>query len=269
MIAFPNCKINLGLHILQKRPDGFHDIETVFHPIKLNDVLEIIQSEQSTSLKITGIAIDGPSNTNICMKAYELLAARFPRLPPAEIHLHKHIPAGAGLGGGSSDGSFTLLLLNRKFGLGLSQDQLMAFALKLGSDCPFFILNQTSIARGRGELLEPLPNDLSVYRFLLVNPQIHVSTASAFAGIKPDNARVPLKAIIEGGIDGWRGLLKNDFEDNIFKQHPEIAQIKQKLYESGAVYASMSGSGSTVYGIFRKQDTVVIDFPTHYFVAEG
>lgn len=268
MIVFPNCKINLGLHILQKRADGFHDLETVFYPVALQDALEIVQDNSSAQIQFTtsGVTIDSSAEQNICFKAYQLLKNDFPELPSVKMHLHKIIPSGAGLGGGSSDGAFTLTLLNRKFNLGLNEKQLIDYASQLGSDCPFFIKNKPCFATGRGEKLEEIELDLSSYKIVLVNPKIHVHTGQAFSKITPSDQRTSIKEIVEGPIDQWRDALKNDFEESIFLEYPEIKMIKEKLYLQGATYASMSGSGSTVYGLFEKQRDLEFDFPSSYFI---
>jgi 4-diphosphocytidyl-2-C-methyl-D-erythritol kinase len=199
------------------------------------------------------------------VKAYRLLKKDFPDLPPINMHLHKVIPLGAGLGGGSSDGAFTLVLLNNKFNLGLSEDQLINYALQLGSDCPFFIKNKPCYAIGRGEKLEEIEIDLTDYTIVLVNPAIHINTAQAFSMITPFAERANIREIIQRPVELWKDVLRNDFEEAIFSLHPEIKDIKQKLYKQGAVYASMSGSGSTVYGLFEKNAPLHFDFPEHYF----
>lgn len=269
MIVFPNCKINLGLHILRKRADGFHDLETVFYPITLQDALEIVQNSSPSSdiqLTTSGLKIDSSNEENICFKAYRLLEKDFPDLPSIKMHLHKVIPSGAGLGGGSSDGAFTLTLLNKKFNLGLNEDQLIDYALRLGSDCPFFIKNKPCYATGRGEKLEDIELNLSNYKIVLVNPGIHVHTGKAFSKITPSDKRTSIKEIIQQPVETWKNVLKNDFEESVFTDHSEIKTIKEKLYHQGAVYASMSGSGSSVYGIFDKNAQLRFDFPSHYFL---
>ncbi|TAG12224.1 MAG: 4-(cytidine 5'-diphospho)-2-C-methyl-D-erythritol kinase [Sphingobacteriia bacterium] len=262
MISFPNCKINLGLNIIGKRADGYHDLETVFYPLQLTDALEIIRADatdlspQSTPVFSTsGLPIPGDQNNNLCIKAYQLLKKDFPALAPIKIHLHKAIPMGAGLGGGSADASFTLQLLNKKFNLNLSEKKQIEYAAELGSDCPFFVINQPSIAKGRGEILSPLTLNLSAYNFVLVHPGIHISTKWAFEQIKPFRQNPPIQEIIETPIQNWKSTLFNDFEAPIAAAFPEINTIKNKLYETGAVYASMSGSGSTVFGIYQKDIT--------------
>lgn len=272
MIIYPNSKINLGLHILQKRTDGFHNLETIFYPLPLQDALEIIQhpSYHSSEIEFTtsGLPIDADNENNICVKAFQLLKKDFPQLPSVKMHLHKVIPAGAGLGGGSSDGAFTLLLVNEKFNLGLSEAQLINYASQLGSDCPFFIKNKPCFASGRGEILEAIDLNLSNCKIVLVNPSIHINTAWAFSQIKSNQERISLKEIIRSPVKDWKDVLKNDFEEAVFQKFPEIKTIKENLYQQGAVYASMSGSGSTVYGFFEKNILVRSSFPGHYFIKE-
>lgn len=268
MIVFPNCKINLGLHILRKRDDGFHDLETVFHPLPVHDALEVITAP-ATAFSQSGIPIPGDAPDNLCMRAYGLLKADFPDLPAVRMHLHKVVPTGAGLGGGSADGAFTLTLLNSKYNLGLDADRLEAYAARLGSDCPFFIRNQTSLATGRGEVLEPFALDLRGYDFLLVHPGIHVNTGWAFGELAPGPPAVPLDAIDWKDVSSWKGRLTNDFEAPVFTKHSEIAAIRARLYEAGAVYASMSGSGSAVFGIFTSGTVPELKWKEGYFVRKG
>lgn len=266
MIAFPNCKINLGLSIVAKRADGYHELETVFYPVGLQDMVELIHSnEPDTSVQFThtGLAIPGDASQNLCIKAYELLKKDFPNLPKVKIHLHKHIPMGAGLGGGSSDGTAVLSLLNTQFNLGLHTHQLIDYAAQLGSDCPFFVHNTACLATGRGEILQPIALDLSNYQFVLVHPGIHVSTAWAFGQLYPHTKSTPIAEIITQPIETWRNVLVNDFEAPLFEAHPLLANIKAQLYQQGAVYASMSGSGSSLFGIFPKTTSLSIqDFDT-------
>ncbi|MFL5808553.1 MAG: 4-(cytidine 5'-diphospho)-2-C-methyl-D-erythritol kinase [Flavisolibacter sp.] len=269
MVVFPNSKINLGLQILRKRNDGFHDLDTVFYPVPLQDALEIIQLPnrlQKSVFSTSGKEIEGDKNENICLKAYDLLKKNFSELPGVRMHLHKTIPSGAGLGGGSADGAFTLLLLNKKFKLGLSEQMLLEYALQLGSDCPFFIKNKPCFARGRGEDMEEINLDLSTYTIVLVNPGIHVSTKLAFSMVQSSDRRNPVREIINQPVLSWKDVLKNDFEESVFSAYPEIGKIKEVMYESGAVYASMTGSGSTVYGLFEKNTELSFNFPSHYFV---
>jgi 4-diphosphocytidyl-2-C-methyl-D-erythritol kinase len=272
MLVFPNCKINLGLRILRKRSDNFHELETVFYPVPLRDALEVIKQPSATSSSITfsasgNIATVDP-NQNICVKAYNLLQKDFPHLGAIAMHLHKNIPMGAGLGGGSADGAFALQLLNTVFSLGLSTNQLMDYALQLGSDCPFFIYNQPCFATGRGEYLTPVTIDLSGFNMIIINPGIHISTATAFSQLHPSIPEKSVQQIVKQPIHTWKDELINDFEQPIFEQYPEINSIKTTLYQQGAVYASMSGSGSTVYGIFDKAATSLLTFPSHYFIKK-
>ncbi len=272
MISFPNCKINLGLNIIAKRADGFHDLETVFYPIAIKDVLEIVQQQHETTdleFASSGLQIDGDTGDNLCIKAYRLLKKDFPQLPAIKMHLHKSIPMGAGLGGGSADGAFTLKLLNQKFKLNLSNDQLINYSLQLGSDCPFFILNQPCYAEGRGEKLQPINLDLSAYQFLIINPGIHINTGWAFSQIQPKKPAQTVKEIINQPIETWESELMNDFEEPVFQSHPEIKAIKENLYAQGGVYASMTGSGSTVFGIFKKaRDLSALSYPSYkVFIA--
>jgi len=267
MVVFPNAKINLGLTVLNKRDDGYHNLETVFLPILIKDILEIIPSDKF-EFNVSGILIDTKPEENICIKAYQLLKKDFHGLPSVKIHLHKAIPTGAGLGGGSADGAFILKLLNKIFELNLSTNQLINYALQLGSDCPFFIYNTPCIASGRGEVLEKIDLDLSAYKIIAINPGIHISTGWAFTQLSSALAAKSIKDIIHQPINTWKDQLKNDFEEPVFKQHPEIESIKDELYNKGAIYASMSGSGSSVYGIFKKEETVNLSFPEKYFVKE-
>lgn len=253
MVFFPNCKINLGLTILRRRADGYHDLDTGFYPLPLRDVLEVLPSaDGELHFTPSGLAIPGDPGGNLCLKAYHLLKTDFPDLPPVDIHLYKHIPMGAGLGGGSSDGAFMLVALNRLFGLGLGNDRLLAYAARLGSDCPFFILNRPCLGAGRGEQLQPLALDLSGYSFALVHPGVHISTAWAFSACTPRPDAKPVEAVLCEPIERWAGLLVNDFEAPILAAHPPLRLIKDALYAEGAIYASMTGSGSSFFGIFRK-----------------
>jgi 4-diphosphocytidyl-2-C-methyl-D-erythritol kinase len=251
MIQFPNCKINLGLSILAKRADGYHELETVFYPIAVSDALEILPSDNLT-LTQTGIAVPGDPDQNLCLKAYHLLKIDFPHLPTVQMHLHKNIPMGAGLGGGSSDGTNALVILNQQFSLGLNDNQLIDYASQLGSDCPFFVYNKACHATGRGEILNPIALDLSNYQFLLVHPGKHIATAWAFQQLTPNTKSESIQSIIQKPMTEWKDLLMNDFEAPVFKAEPTLSNIKVQLYQLGAIYASMSGSGSSLYGIFPK-----------------
>jgi 4-diphosphocytidyl-2-C-methyl-D-erythritol kinase len=264
MVTFPNCKINLGLNILQKREDGFHDIETIFFPIPFTDILELISSENKTELINTGICI-AESESNLCLQAFQLLKKDFPELPEIKIHLHKAIPLGAGLGGGSADAAFTLLLLNEKYDLNISEKILFAYALLLGSDCPFFLLNKPCLASKRGEEMETINLSLSSYKILLINPGIHVNTKVIFQQITPEIPSKSIKEIIQQPIETWKNDLKNDFEEIVFLKHPEIKKIKENLYNHKAVYASMTGTGSTVFGIFNINEEINYPVEKEYF----
>ena len=283
MIVFPNAKINLGLSVISKRSDGFHELQTVFFPVPVRDVLEIVSGHPTESknkennfpgihFSTTGIPIDGESQNNLCIRAYNLLSADFPEIPAVQLHLHKHIPMGAGLGGGSSDAAFTLKLLNDLFLLSLSHQQLIDYAAQLGSDCPFFIINKPCYATSRGEVMEEIELDLSLYQMVFINPGIHINTGWAFSQLDLSRDRDPemsLKEIIRRPVSAWKDLLTNDFEEPVFAAHSEIGEIKQTLYRSGAIYASMSGSGSTMFGIFEKGSYVQPQFPGHYSVIHA
>ena len=269
MVTFPNCKINLGLHIPGKREDGFHNLETVFYPVALKDALELIPATNNTTaieFTGTGLTIDGSSTDNLCIKAYHLLKKNFPQLPPIKIHLHKTIPMGSGLGGGSADASFMLKLLNERFHLNLSTAQLISYSLQLGSDCPFFIINKPCFATGRGEVLEEIKVDLTNYKIVLINPGIHVNTGWAFSKITPALPQKSIKEIVLQRVDTWKAELKNDFEEPVFAAHPQVKAIKESLYEQGAMYAAMSGSGSTVFGIFQQDAAPVLPKESNYFI---
>jgi 4-diphosphocytidyl-2-C-methyl-D-erythritol kinase len=265
MVVFPNCKLNIGLNILEKRDDGFHNLETIFYPVPLTDALEVIRANDDTGdvlFSQTGNHIGGNIQDNLCVKAWHFLKKDFPQLPAIQMHLHKAIPMGAGLGGGSADGAFAIKLLNEKFNLGLSNSQLISYSLQLGSDCPFFIINQPCYASGRGERLQPVELSLAGYQLVLINPGIHINTGGAFAQLKNEPASNRLSKgllqAIQQPIAQWKHSVSNDFEATVFAAHPPIQQIKETLYRQGAVYAAMSGSGSSVYGLFD-----------HYFDADG
>ena len=252
MICFPNAKINLGLHVLSKRADGYHNIETVFYPINLCDALEIVPAEEGkTVFSQTGIQIDGKPEDNLVVKAYHLLKKDYD-LPEIAIYLRKEIPFGAGLGGGSSDAAFMIKLLNDFAGLNLSVAQMEAYAGRLGADCPFFIQNKPVFAEGTGSVFSPVTISLQAYHLIVVKPSVSVSTKEAYAGVKPQQPAVSLKEVIRLPVNEWKNHLVNDFEPGVFAQYPEIREIKQQLYAEGALYASMSGSGSAIFGIFDK-----------------
>jgi 4-diphosphocytidyl-2-C-methyl-D-erythritol kinase len=253
MTVFPNAKINIGLYITSKRPDGFHNIETIFYPIPLTDVLEIIPTDSATTeFKSFGIEIPGNTEQNLCIKAYNALNNDF-NLPPVRILLHKSIPLGAGMGGGSSDGAFTLILLNKFFTLGLSQDQLMQYASLLGSDCAFFINNQPALGTEKGNVLQDIALNLKGLYLVIVKPDVHIGTAEAYAGVTPKTPEFSLINTSNLPLSEWKNTITNDFEDTIFQKHPEIKGIKETLYKNGALYASMTGSGAAVFGLFKQE----------------
>ncbi|WP_256012402.1 4-(cytidine 5'-diphospho)-2-C-methyl-D-erythritol kinase [Desertivirga xinjiangensis] len=249
MIVFPNAKINIGLNVISRRSDGYHNLETVFYPVKVKDALEAIESDEF-AFTSTGIEIPGYANENLCLKALDLIRKDY-SVPGLAIHLHKAIPIGAGLGGGSADAAFFIKLLDQKFNLCLSIEKMEDYARQLGADCAFFIRNQPVFASGKGDEFTSITLDLSRYYIILVMPPVHVSTGEAYRGVKPATPPFSLKDLIGLPIDQWKGQIKNDFEESVFKNHPSIRGIKSALYEAGALYASMSGSGAAVYGIFK------------------
>lgn len=266
MLCFPNAKINLGLHVVSKRKDGYHNLETVFYPIGLKDALEIIPSESGEKYRFfpSGIEIESDTADNLVIKAWQLMANKR-EIPPLDIHLLKKIPFGAGLGGGSADAAFMLKLLNDTFDLNYAKHELMILAAKLGADCPFFIQNKPAFATGIGDQLEEIELDLSDYFFVLIKPDCFVSTKDAYAMVAPKEPEISIKEILKKPIHEWKHALKNDFEASVFKKFPEICAIKHQLYDLGAVYVSMSGSGSSVFGLFEsKIDTA--DLFKNYFV---
>ncbi len=260
MISFPNAKVNLGLHVMAKRNDGFHELETVLFPVKWADALEIVPGNESDfNLTIKGADLGDPKQ-NLCYKAYSLLKNDH-HLPNINCYLHKVIPHGAGMGGGSSDAAAMLLMLNDIFKLRLSKEDLAVYALKLGSDCPFFIYNRPFLATGRGEVFAEVNVKLDKYFIAIVKPPVSISTKEAYSFVKPKQPDIPLDAVIKLPVDQWKYALVNDFEKNIFEKYPAVASVKTQLYENGAVYASMSGSGSSVFGIFRKATDLASLFP--------
>lgn len=270
MIQFPPCKVNLGLRILKKREDGYHELETAFYPVPLCDVLEVAEAPATNGSKVnivvSGVSIDGDPQSNLVVKAYHLLGHDYP-LPPVDFHLLKQIPMGAGLGGGSSDGASALLLLNKRFKLGLDHSQLETYAAALGSDCAFFITGKPAIGRGRGEQLTTLPLSLKGKWIALIKPSFSISTAEAYAECRPcgmDKAD-QLEAVLNGLKENWKTHLVNDFEFHLFEKYPELDRIKTMLYQSGAWYASMSGSGSTMFGLFDERPNLKDKFPGSFY----
>ncbi len=265
MIVFPNCKINLGLNIISKRNDGYHDIETIFYPVALNDILEVIPApDEIFEFHFSGLFIPGEADKNLCFRAYQLLQAEF-KLPAVKMHLHKVIPMGAGLGGGSSDGAFTLKLLNDLFNIGLNKEQLENYARMLGSDCAFFIENQPCFAYEKGDQFIHIPVDLSGLTLVMVNPDVHVNTADAYNAITPAMPDQSIKDLILMPVSQWKDNLVNDFEKPVFEKYPVIREIKSSLSKMGAIYTAMSGSGSTVYSLFKEIPALENQF-SEYFV---
>lgn len=256
MLCFPNAKINIGLNIVEKRTDGFHNIETIFYPIPLTDGLEIIGSDDENKYQFnsSGIPININDKDNIVCKAFELLLTKH-NIPSINIHLHKNIPFGAGLGGGSSDAAFMIKMLNEQYKLEISSKYMENLAGQLGSDCPFFIKNKPVFAEGKGDVFSKIDSTLSGYHILLIKPNIHIGTPEAYSNVTPSRPNKSLKDLIQNPIESWRHLIFNDFENSIFINHPELAKIKSKLYEMGAIYASMSGSGSSIFGLFTEKPT--------------
>jgi 4-diphosphocytidyl-2-C-methyl-D-erythritol kinase len=281
MISYPNAKINLGLNVVEKRSDGYHNIESVFYPVPLCDILEILPSASGeATFQTSGLPVPGPHSENLCLKAFDIIqsAVRSPqpadfspqsavRRPPSalSIYLHKQLPTGSGLGGGSSDGAFALKMMNEIFGLFIDEEKMVQMALRLGSDCPFFIRNRPAFAEGRGEILSDINVDLKGYFLALVIPPVQVSTAQAYGMLTPGKPPVSVKEITALSVDSWKDKLGNDFEKPVFEKFPEIGEVKKKLYGLGAIYASMSGSGSAVYGLFRNPVSLAGHFPITYF----
>lgn len=264
MISFPNAKINIGLYITEKRNDGFHNLETIMYPVPVTDALEFVESD-SLKFESSGLHIDGDPEQNLVLKAYRQLKMKFD-LPPIHIHLHKNIPMGAGLGGGSADGAFMLKMLNDHFNLNLLNDELEKYASELGSDCAFFINNEPAFAHGRGELFETIDFRFSEIYILLVKPPFGVPTKVAYSNVIPQKSRLSLKALIDFPLNQWKTNIKNQFEKTIFPAYPEIEDMKKQMYDMGASFASMTGSGSAVYGLFRSNPTRFINqFPEQYF----
>jgi 4-diphosphocytidyl-2-C-methyl-D-erythritol kinase len=266
MVCFPNAKINLGLNVIRKRPDGFHDLESLFLPIPLCDILEFVEAEDELSFHNSGLTIDSPAEKNLVVKAYQILAD-VNKLPPIRIYLNKIIPFGAGLGGGSADASFMLKALNDYFKIGLTENELEVYAAKLGSDCPFFIRNKAAFVCGRGDIIEAMDFSLAGKWIVLVKPPFSVPTPLAYAGIKPKVPDIPLKNVLRLPFEDWQNLLLNDFEAPIFERYPQVGLIKQYLTETGAFYSAMSGSGSSVFGLYFDEpdvECVKLRFPDFY-----
>mgnify|MGYP002623073990 CR=1 FL=1 len=269
MITFPIAKINLGLNVVEKRPNGYHNLETVFYPVNIQDALEIFEMDEAfpslfdCDLKVTNIHIEGDEQRNLVVRAYQTLKHDFPSLPRVHAHLYKGIPTQAGMGGGSSDCGFMITLLNETFRLGLTEQQMIDYAVRLGADCPFFISSRPAYAEGIGERLQPIALDLSGWHIAIVRPAIPVPTREAFSLITPHHPARNCRDIVMQPVETWREALVNDFERSVFALHPEIGAVKDRLYEMGAVYAAMSGSGSSVFGLFRQPVSL------ESFTAEG
>lgn len=259
MIVFPNGKINIGLNIIAKRTDGFHDLESVFYPVPIRDVLELVPADQFR-FTTYGLPVPGKKEENLCVRAHKSIQKLFPDLDEIEINLFKNIPLGAGLGGGSSDGAYTLKLLNQYYGLNLSNEQLQKLASGLGSDCAFFIENKPAWIRGKGEMIETIDFDLSPFSIMLVHPGIHIDSGRAFSQIVPKAPEKRILDLVKQPIREWKSSVINDFELPVFKEFPILASIKNRMYEEGALYASMTGSGSTIYAIFEKNAIPSISF---------
>lgn len=266
MICFPNAKINLGLNIVSKRPDGYHNIETIFYPVPVKDALEIVEAPRF-SFSQTGIPVDAPVEKNLVVKALNLLKADY-LIPELEVHLLKAIPFGAGLGGGSADAAFMLRLVNEYCKLGIPADKLETLAASIGADCPFFIRNTPVFASGTGNIFEPVELSLKGYHLCLVKPDVAVSTPMAYAMVTPQAPEISLKEIIRMPVDSWKETMLNDFEASVFPKFPVIGEIKEALYQAGALYAAMSGSGSSVFGLFREPTDLKGQF-NGCFVWEG
>ena len=272
MLTFPNAKLNLGLYITERRPDGFHTLESVFLPLPWTDALELLPApagQPATSIALTGRPIPGNPATNLCVRAYELLQADFPQLPPVQLYLHKIVPIGAGLGGGSADAAFTLKAANELFGLAISVENLEDYARRLGSDCAFFIRNKPVLAVERGDVFEEIDLNLAGTGCVVVYPNLHISTAEAYARIVPRPPAHPLRTALAQPLATWRNTVSNDFEAALAPAHPVLGEVKQQLYAAGAAYASLSGSGSAVYGLWAGGEPAAMRWPEEFTVWQG
>ncbi len=268
MIQFPNAKINLGLQLVEKRPDGFHNLVSCFYPVGWSDALEILPTTGAATFTTSGLVVPGNPKQNLCWKAYELLQKNH-SLPPIQMHLHKVIPMGAGLGGGSADAAFTLKILNTSFGLKLPDETLQNYARQLGSDCAFFIKNQPALAREKGDVLEDISLDLAGFYVMLVYPNLSISTAQAYAGVTPRQPDQELRTVLAQDVSTWKDQLVNDFEASLFPKYPALPALKNQLYAMGAVYAAMTGSGSAVFGLFSEKQAENVPFPEGYSIWQG
>lgn len=265
MIVFPNAKINIGLFVTGKREDGFHNLESIFYPVPLCDALEIIGETEEWNLHVTGLVPEGEIKDNLCLRAASLFSTAY-KVKPCEIYLHKTIPSGAGMGGGSADAAFTLTALRKFHQLPIDDAELQELALQLGSDCGFFIRNNPAYVSGRGEQIQDSDLNLKGWHIAIVHPGIHVSTAEAYRMIKPEAATYDLRKLSSLEVDEWKGVLKNSFEEPLFRKFPVLEEIRNRFYENGANYAAMSGSGSAVYGLFRSAPERLKDlFPGKFY----
>ncbi|WP_310397615.1 4-(cytidine 5'-diphospho)-2-C-methyl-D-erythritol kinase [Hymenobacter sp.] len=271
MLVFPNAKLNLGLYVTQRRPDGFHTLESVFVPLPWTNALEVLPAPagQATSITLTGRPIPGDPATNLCVRAYELLQTDFPQLPPAQIHLHKIVPIGAGLGGGSADAAFALKAANDLFALGLTDDALESYARRLGSDCAFFIRNKPVLAVEKGDVFEEISLDLTGTGCVVVYPNLHIGTGEAYARIISKRPTHALREALAPPMTSWRATVSNDFETALTPIYPVLTDIKQQLYAAGAAYASLTGSGSAVYGLWADGEPKALAWPAEYTVWQG
>ena len=272
MLVFPNAKLNLGLYITERRPDGFHNLESVFLPLPWTDALEMLPApagQSATSITLTGRPIPGNPATNLCVRAYELLQADFPQLPLVQLYLHKIVPIGAGLGGGSADAAFALKTASKLFSLNIPDEALESYARRLGSDCAFFIRNKPVLAVEKGDVFEEIDLNLTGTGCVVVYPNLHISTAEAYARITPQQPAHALRAALAQPMATWRETVSNDFETALTPTHPVLAEIKQQLYAAGAIYASLSGSGSAVYGLWENGALPAMTWPAEYAVWQG
>ncbi len=259
MITFPIAKINLGLNVVERRPDGYHNLQTVFYPVQIKDALEVqkmddgFPSEYDCDLKVTNMIIDGDEQKNLVVKAYNLIKSDFPTLSRMHAHLWKGIPSQAGMGGGSSDCAYMIKAVNELAALGMSDEQMIDYAARLGADCAFFIKSKPCYAEGIGEKMQPIDLDLNGWYIVVVRPDIPVSTKEAFSLIKPHYPKVNPRETVMKPVEQWKDELVNDFEESVFAQYPAIGEVKEQLYKMGATYAAMSGSGSALYGLFREK----------------
>ena len=268
MKLYPCAKINLGLYVTERRPDGYHNLETVFYPIPLRDELEAEKSSRD-ELLVEGIPVAGSTEDNLVMRVVRKLRDEGHTIPPLRIRLRKNIPSGAGLGGGSSDAAYMMTMLNEMFRLGLSTEEMERSVASLGADCAFFVKSRPVLAHGIGDLFTPIGLDLSGWHILLVKPDDFISTREAYQGVHPQQPQHKLAESIQCPVEKWRELVENDFESSVFPLHPTVADIKRRLYEGGALYAAMSGSGSSVFGLFRESpsDALVDSFAPHFTFA--